>query len=101
MWLIWRERNTRTFEDVEKSIDLLKSLLVGTLFGWSRIWVLRNVFPYLISSNLFLFLCGFFFFLGICICFKYSLFIIVNMIYFFINENIYYLSTKKKYMLNG
>ena len=32
----------------------------------------------------------FFFFFGIC--FKYSLFIIVNMIYFFINENINYLS---------
>ena len=26
------------FEDVEKSADLLKSLLVGTLFGWSCIW---------------------------------------------------------------
>ena len=38
MWLIWREQNTRTFEDVEKSVDLLKSLLVGTLFGWSHIW---------------------------------------------------------------
>lgn len=38
MWLIWRERNTLTFEDVEKSVDLLKSLLVGTLFGWSHIW---------------------------------------------------------------
>ena len=38
MWLIWRKRNTCTFEDVEKSIDLLKSLLVGTLFGWSHIW---------------------------------------------------------------
>ena len=38
MWLIWRERNTRTFEDIEKSTDSLKSLLVGTLFGWSRTW---------------------------------------------------------------
>ena len=38
VWLSWRERNTRTFEDVEKYVDLLKSLLVGTLFGWSRIW---------------------------------------------------------------
>ena len=73
MWLIWRERNTRTFEDVEKSIDLLKSLLVGTLFGWSCIW--SFTFPYLISCNLcffflmeliscnlFLFPCVFFFF---------------------------------------
>ena len=38
MWLIWRERNTHTFEDVEKFADFLKSLLVGTLFGWSRTW---------------------------------------------------------------
>ena len=33
-----REQNTRTFEDVEKSADFLKSLLVRTLFGWSRTW---------------------------------------------------------------
>ena len=38
MWLIWRERNTRNFEDVERSVDLLKSLLIGTLFEWSHIW---------------------------------------------------------------
>ena len=33
MWLIWRKQNTRTFEDIEKCVDLLKSLLVGTLLG--------------------------------------------------------------------
>ena len=38
MWLIWKERNTCNFEDVEKSTDFLKSLLVGTFFGWSRSW---------------------------------------------------------------
>ena len=38
MWLIWREQNTHTFEDIEKSADFLKSLLVGTFFGWSRTW---------------------------------------------------------------
>ena len=37
MWLIWRERNTRPFEDVERSFDLLKFLLIGTLFEWSHI----------------------------------------------------------------
>ena len=37
MWLIWKEQNIRTFKDVENSVYLLKSLLVGTLFGWSRI----------------------------------------------------------------
>ena len=39
MWLIWWEHNTCTFEDIERPLDLLKSLLVGTLFEWSRIWV--------------------------------------------------------------
>ena len=91
MWLIWREQNTRTFEDVEKSVDLLKSLLVGTLFGWSRIWgftqfISLSDFLHSISVSLSFF----------CICFKYSLFITVNMMYFFINENIYYLSKKKE-----
>ena len=38
MWLIWRERNTCTFEDVEISADFLKFLLVGTLFGWFCPW---------------------------------------------------------------
>ena len=38
MWLIWKERNTRIFEDIEKFADFLKSLLVGSLFGWSHIW---------------------------------------------------------------
>ena len=55
MWLIWRERNTRTYEDVEKSAEFLKSLLVGTLFGWSHIWGFTQVFSFLISCILFLF----------------------------------------------
>ena len=38
MWLIWREQNTRPFEDVERSFDLLKFLLIGTFFEWSHIW---------------------------------------------------------------
>ena len=46
----------------------------------------------LICCNLFLFPCVFFF----CVCFKYSLVIIMNMMYFFINENIYYLSKIEK-----
>ena len=32
MWLIWRERNNHTIEDIVRSIDLLKPILVGTLF---------------------------------------------------------------------
>ena len=41
MWLIWRERNTRTFEDVEKSVDLLESPLVGTLFGFLYLYLFQ------------------------------------------------------------
>ena len=56
MWLIWRERNNRTFEDTVRSIDLLKPILVGTLFMWAKIWgfsVLLIVFPF--PNFLFLF----------------------------------------------
>ena len=53
MWLIWREQNTRTFEDIERFVDLLKSLLVETLFEWSRIWDFTQcIFSFLISYNL-------------------------------------------------
>ena len=38
MWLIWWKRNNRTFEDIVRSIDLLKPILVGTLFKWGKIW---------------------------------------------------------------
>ena len=38
MWIVWQKCNTRTFEDIERLLDLLKYLLVGTLFKWARIW---------------------------------------------------------------
>ena len=46
MWLIWRERNNRAFEDIARSIDLLKPILVifflfcffFFFFQWGRIW---------------------------------------------------------------
>ena len=38
MWLIWKERNARTFEETERKVDCVKSLLLRTLFEWSRIW---------------------------------------------------------------
>ena len=37
-WLVWQEHNTRTFEDIERPLGLLKSLLFGTLFQWARIF---------------------------------------------------------------
>ena len=38
MGLICREYNNHTFEDIVRSVDLLKPMLVGTLFQWVRIW---------------------------------------------------------------
>ena len=36
--LTWEERNAQTFEDNERTVDVLKSLLTKTLFEWSHIW---------------------------------------------------------------
>ena len=38
MWTVWRERNSRTFEDVSSSPDQLLGNFVTSLFDWSRIW---------------------------------------------------------------
>ena len=38
MWLVWKECNARTFEDIERPIDMLKNLPARILFEWSRIW---------------------------------------------------------------
>lgn len=37
MWLVWQEHNTLTCEDIERPLDLLKSLPFGTLFQWACI----------------------------------------------------------------
>jgi hypothetical protein len=39
MWTLWRERNSRTFEDAMCSTIRLESLLIRTLYDWSRVWV--------------------------------------------------------------
>ena len=36
MWVIWRERNTRTFEGDERSIHELKHFFFQTLFEWAN-----------------------------------------------------------------
>ncbi len=35
---VWRERNSRTFEDVSSLPDQLLGMFVTSLFDWSRIW---------------------------------------------------------------
>ena len=34
-WIAWMEQNSLTFEDLERTLDQLKSLLIHTLFDWS------------------------------------------------------------------
>lgn len=38
MWIIWRERNNRIFEDSVISEDKLLELFATTLFDWSHAW---------------------------------------------------------------
>ncbi len=42
MWMVWRERNSRTFEDKRKSADQLLGSFVESLFEWSRAWGFTN-----------------------------------------------------------
>ena len=89
MWLVWQERNTRTFEDKERTLDHLKSLLFGTLFLWAHIWGCTNcifLFDFLASSS---FSSWFF-----CIYFLFRVFTIVSMMFNFFNIKSYYLSKK-------
>ena len=38
IWIVWLERNHRSFEDSEKSLDELKVLCQRSLLEWSRCW---------------------------------------------------------------
>ena len=38
MWIVWLERNCRSFENKEKTLDELKVLCQRSLFEWSRCW---------------------------------------------------------------
>ena len=83
MCLVWKECNARTFEDIERLIDMLKNLLARTLFDWSRIWGLTycsSLSDFLIFIRLSLWFD--------CICFKGSEFTIVNTLFFFINKTL-------------
>ena len=42
MWLVWTECNTCTFDENERTLDLLKALLFSTLFKWARVWGFTN-----------------------------------------------------------
>ena len=54
MWCLWRERNRRTFEDMDSSDDQLLAYFSGTLFDWSTAWGLTSSdsLPMFLSSLL-------------------------------------------------
>jgi len=53
LWCIWRERNTRLFEDVETSIVELYKWLFNTLYIWIASYHNLNVFTYVDFFKLF------------------------------------------------
>ena len=65
---IWKERNRRTFEDLDSSSDQMLASFSGTLFDWSRTWGLTS------SDSLPSFLCSLsfllFFFCLVFLCFS-------------------------------
>ena len=38
MWCIWKERNSKCFEDIERSMPDLKLLFFRTLLDWFSVW---------------------------------------------------------------
>lgn len=60
MWILWRERNRQTFEDPERSISQLESLMIRSIYDWSCVWVGSYLaIPLQISKNHFF--CALFF----------------------------------------
>ena len=97
MWCIWKQRNSRCFEDNERSMPDLKFLFFRTLLDWFLVW--RNK---LFSSILDLLdLCNFcIWYVHYCILPVY-----LDVSLFFISINLYYLSKKRKkkwpYLIEG
>ena len=38
LWCIWKERNSRCFEDIEHSMPDIKLLFFRTLLDWFSVW---------------------------------------------------------------
>ena len=37
-WTLWRERNTRIFENAEHTVSQLYELFSNTLYDWATVW---------------------------------------------------------------
>ena len=82
MWIVWLERNRRSFENIEKTLDELKVLCQRSLFKWARCQGFTDsssLLEFMFSLRL-SFLISLFCFVVWFYCFL--LFIIMNYLYF-------------------
>ena len=89
MGLVWHKQNTHTFEDKERHLSLLKSLLFGTLFQQARIWGFTqclSILLFCIPLVLARVICDF--------LFMFRMFIIVNTMFISFNKSL--ITYKKK-----
>ena len=42
MWVVWLERNRRSFKALERMLDQLQALSQNTLFEWAKCWGYSN-----------------------------------------------------------
>ena len=88
MWIVWTERNWRSFEDTEKSLVRLQALCQKTLFDWSICWGFLECSTILeFISSLNIALLSFFLFF-VCYLFCLLLFLV-----FTIMNTLYWLSS--------
>ena len=103
MWCLWRERNWRTFEDMDSSDDQLLASFSGSLFDWSRAWGLTSSVLSLCSLAPFLVISIFSF----CFLSSFSLYFFFRLIFFlhevvfFFNIHLYYLSKNNNNLGQG
>ena len=51
MWCVWRERNNRHFEDLERSVSDLKLFFLKTLLDWVVVLGFRSFLQSMVSWN--------------------------------------------------
>ena len=104
MWIVWTERNRRSFEDTEKSLVQLQALCQKTLFDWSRCWGFSDcstIFEFISSLSIAL-LSFFLFFVAVCLfvafpCVHHHEHLVLAFICFSVCFNNILLPIKKKF----
>ena len=84
MWIVWTERNRRSFEDIEKSLVQLQALCQKTLFNWSRCWGFSDcstILKFISSLSIALYVLNFCLMLIVCLL-HFLVFTIMNTLHF-------------------